>query len=122
MLNKASLVHVCSVWPYSVNQMSVYVLSSTCESWQGGPGGFGFEWGSGLGWPLLGVSPVPPGAGAPQGSFTSRLREFLDELLLHVLRTNPRLLITPERAIEREREKDGERERRGTERDGEQER
>lgn len=56
---------------------------------------FGFERRS-LHIPILRRSSGSPGAGSPQQGVPASLRQLLDELLLYVLRSNPRLLVCSE--------------------------
>lgn len=67
----------------------------TCEPRQRGPVRFGFERRP-LSVPILRRGSGSPGTGPPQQGVPARLRQLLDKLLFHVLRSNPRLLVSSE--------------------------
>lgn len=71
-------------------------VAPTCQPGQRGSVGFGFERRPLLHAALLRVASVPPGAGSPQQSVPARLGQLVDELLLHVLGADPRLLVPSE--------------------------
>ncbi len=93
-INTVSRVHDCAC--ICVNSSMFFSMClCTRESWQSGSVGFGFD---GRACVLCGCS-VPSGTGAPQDRSSTSLRELVDEFLLYIFRTNPRLLILSEKTV-----------------------
>lgn len=68
----------------------------TCEPGQRGSVGFGFERRPLQHATVVRGGSVPPSAGSPQQSVPACLGQLVDELFLHVLGADPRLLVTSE--------------------------